>query len=211
LLQRPAAGTVQCFGRKKTAVAMAYTKPGRGLIKVNGVPIELIRQEMLRLEAFEPILSAGRSRFKDIDMRIRVRGGRKTSQIYAICQAVAKGLVAYYQKYVDEAAKKEVKDIFACYDRTLLVADPRRCEPKKSGGRGARTRFQKSYTVEPLSACACRTVACVVPTCQIAACARGLFSYHRSYLSGSILYLDAVLPSSLDILSLVSNVFDIVI
>ncbi|XP_047051109.1 40S ribosomal protein S16-like [Lolium rigidum] len=88
---------------------------------------------------------AFRSRFKDIDMRISVRGGGKTSQIYAICQAIAKALVAYYQKYVDEAAKKEVKDIFGRYDRTLLVADPRRCEPKKFGGRGARARFQKSY------------------------------------------------------------------
>ncbi|XBH68958.1 hypothetical protein VPH35_096975 [Triticum aestivum] len=145
VLTRPTPGTVQCFGRKKTAVAVAYTKPGRGLIKVNGAPIELIRPEMLRLKAFEPIMLAGRSRFKDIDMRIRVRGGGKTSQIYAIRQAVAKALVAYYQKYVDEAAKKEVKDIFARYDRTLLVADPRRCEPKKFGGRGARARFQKSY------------------------------------------------------------------
>jgi hypothetical protein len=27
----------------------------------------------------------------------------------------------------------------------LLVADPRRCEPKKFGGRGARARFHKSY------------------------------------------------------------------
>jgi hypothetical protein len=27
----------------------------------------------------------------------------------------------------------------------LLVADPRRCETKKFGGRGARARFQKSY------------------------------------------------------------------
>jgi small subunit ribosomal protein S16e len=26
-----------------------------------------------------------------------------------------------------------------------LVADPRRREPKKYGGRGARARFQKSY------------------------------------------------------------------
>ncbi|AQK38861.1 40S ribosomal protein S16 [Zea mays] len=145
VLKRPTPGTVQCFGRKKTAVAVAYTKPGRGMIKVNGVPIELLRPEMLRLKAMEPVLLAGRSRFKDIDMRIRVRGGGKTSQIYAIRQAVAKGLVAYYQKYVDEAAKKEIKDIFMRYERTLLVADPRRCEPKKFGGRGARARFQKSY------------------------------------------------------------------
>jgi hypothetical protein len=31
------------------------------------------------------------------------------------------------------------------YDRTLLVADPRRCEPKKYGGPGARAKIQKSY------------------------------------------------------------------
>ena len=46
---------------------------------------------------------------------------------------------------VDEASKKEIKDLLVQYDRTLLVADPRRCEAKKFGGPGARARFQKSY------------------------------------------------------------------
>ena len=46
---------------------------------------------------------------------------------------------------VDEAQKKEIKEILTGYDRSLLVADPRRCEPKKFGGRSARSRFQKSY------------------------------------------------------------------
>lgn len=46
---------------------------------------------------------------------------------------------------VDETSKKEIKDILMAYDRTLLVADPRRCEPKKFGGKSARARFQKSY------------------------------------------------------------------
>ena len=32
---------------------------------------------------------------------------------------------------VDEQSKNEIKDILLTYDRTLLVADPRRCEPKK--------------------------------------------------------------------------------
>jgi small subunit ribosomal protein S16e len=49
------------------------------------------------------------------------------------------------RRYVDEAQKKEIKDILVAYDRTLLVADPRRCEPKKFGGRAARARYQKSY------------------------------------------------------------------
>nr|GEW17598.1 40S ribosomal protein S16 [Tanacetum cinerariifolium] len=49
------------------------------------------------------------------------------------------------QKFVDEESKKDIKDVLVRYDRTLLVADPRRCEPKKFGGQGARARFQKSY------------------------------------------------------------------
>ncbi len=32
---------------------------------------------------------------------------------------------------MDEQSKREIKDILLQYDRTLLVADPRRCEPKK--------------------------------------------------------------------------------
>jgi ribosomal protein S9 len=32
---------------------------------------------------------------------------------------------------VDETSKKEVKDALLAYDRSLLVSDPRRCEPKK--------------------------------------------------------------------------------
>ena len=60
-------------------------------------------------------------------------------------QAIAKAIVAFYQKYVDEASKREIKETLVQFDRSLLVADPRRCEPKKFGGRGARARFQKSY------------------------------------------------------------------
>merc|ERR1712107_558289 len=64
---------------------------------------------------------------------------------FAIRQALSKALVAYYQKYVDEQSKKAIKDILVQFDRTLLVADPRRCESKKFGGPGARARYQKSY------------------------------------------------------------------
>jgi len=137
--------SVQTFGRKKTAVAVAHAKRGRGLIRINGQPIELLQPEMMKFKAVEPILLLGRQRFANIDVRIRVKGGGHVSQMYAVRQAVAKSLVAYYQKYVDEQSKKEIKDLLLSYDRTLLVADPRRCEPKKFGGRGARARFQKSY------------------------------------------------------------------
>jgi len=137
--------SVQVFGRKKTSVAVAYCKRGKGLIKVNGQPIEFLQPELLRIKMLEPLLILGPQRFQLVDIRVRVQGGGYTSQIYAIRQAIAKSLVAFYQKYVDESSKKEIKDILVAYDRTLLVADPRRREPKKFGGRSARARFQKSY------------------------------------------------------------------
>mmetsp|Transcript_25492 Transcript_25492/g.75958 ORF Transcript_25492/g.75958 Transcript_25492/m.75958 type:complete len:161 (-) Transcript_25492:161-643(-) len=137
--------SVQTFGRKKTAVAVAYCKKGRGLMKINGVPIELVKPEVLKLKVYEPILLLGSERFAGVDIRIRVKGGGYTSQIYAIRQAIAKAIVAYNQKYVDEASKREIKEILTAYDRSLLVADPRRCEAKKFGGPGARARRQKSY------------------------------------------------------------------
>ena len=74
-----------------------------------------------------------------------LKGGGQIAQIYAIRQAISKAIVAYYQKFVDEASKKEIKDLLVQYDRSLLVADPRRCEPKKFGGPSARARYQKSY------------------------------------------------------------------
>ena len=49
------------------------------------------------------------------------------------------------QKYVDEEEKDKVRKDFMNYDKTLLVADNRRIEPKKYGGPGARARYQKSY------------------------------------------------------------------
>ena len=137
--------SVQVFGRKKTATAVAYCKSGTGIIKVNGRPISAIQPKSLQFKLQEPILLLGKSKWGTVDMRVRVKGGGSVSQIYAIRQAISKALVSYYQKYVDEASKKEIKDILGQYDRTLLVADPRRTEPKKFGGPGARARYQKSY------------------------------------------------------------------
>ncbi|EWY85270.1 Ribosomal protein S9 [Fusarium oxysporum f. sp. vasinfectum] len=122
--------SVQCFGKKKTATAVAHCKAGRGLIKVNGRPLSLVQPEILRFKVYEPLLVVGLDKF---------------ANIYAIRQAIAKSLIAYYQKFVDEHSKNLLKQALVQFDRTLLVADNRRCEPKKFGGKGARSRFQKSY------------------------------------------------------------------
>ncbi|PAV64856.1 hypothetical protein WR25_20047 [Diploscapter pachys] len=137
--------SVQTFGRKKTATAVAHCKKGRGLIKINGRPIEHIEPQILRIKLQEPVLLVGKERFAGVDIRVRVSGGGHVAQIYAARQAIAKALVAFYHKYVDEQSKKELKEQFIAYDKSLLVADPRRCEAKKFGGPGARARYQKSY------------------------------------------------------------------
>jgi small subunit ribosomal protein S16e len=145
---------VQTYGRKKTATAVAHCKRGKGLLKINGSPIHLVEPEILRFKVYEPILVLNQhfqqNRYAAVDIRVRVSGGGHTSQIYAIRQAIAKAIVAYHQKYVDEATKKEIKDVLIRYDRTLLVADPRRCEPKKFGGPGARARYVHFFYYMPL-------------------------------------------------------------
>jgi ribosomal protein S9 len=52
----------------------------------------------MRFKVAEPILLLGKQRFSNVDIRIRVKGGGHVSQIYAIRQAIAKALVAFYQK-----------------------------------------------------------------------------------------------------------------
>ncbi|XP_023942713.1 40S ribosomal protein S16 [Bicyclus anynana] len=136
---------VQVFGRKKTATAVAYCKRGHGVLRVNGRPLDLVEPRLLQYKLQEPILLLGKEKFSGVDIRVTVKGGGHVAQVYAIRQAISKALIAFYQKYVDEASKKEIKDILVQYDRSLMVADPRRCEPKKFGGPGARARYQKSY------------------------------------------------------------------
>ncbi|KAK2099963.1 hypothetical protein P7K49_021311 [Saguinus oedipus] len=61
-----------------------------------------------------------------------------------LIKSISKALVAYYQKYVNEASKKEIKDILILYDWTLLIADPCHCESKMIEGPGAHACYQKS-------------------------------------------------------------------
>ncbi|OAV96545.1 hypothetical protein PTTG_00989 [Puccinia triticina 1-1 BBBD Race 1] len=91
--------SVQTFGKKKTATAVAFCKDGKGLIRINGTPIALVQPEILRYKVYEPILIAGADAFSKLDIRVRVTGGGHTSQVYAIRQALAKAVVAFYAKY----------------------------------------------------------------------------------------------------------------
>ncbi|MCP6198784.1 30S ribosomal protein S9, partial [Klebsiella pneumoniae] len=109
---------VQVFGRKKTATAVAYCKRGHGMLRVNGRPLDLVEPRLLQYKLQEPILLLGKEKFSMVDIRVTVKGGGHVAQVYAIRQAISKALIAFYQKYVDEASKKEIKDILVQYDRS---------------------------------------------------------------------------------------------
>uniref|UniRef100_A0A8C0ITQ2 Small ribosomal subunit protein uS9 n=1 Tax=Chelonoidis abingdonii TaxID=106734 RepID=A0A8C0ITQ2_CHEAB len=68
------------------------------------------------------------------------------AQIYAIHQAISKALVAYYQKYVDEASKKEIKDI---YWLQILVVATNHNQSRKAGSGGYTQRARESW-ISPL-------------------------------------------------------------
>ena len=55
--------SVQCFGKKRTATAVAHCKSGKGLIKVNGKPLSLVEPQILRFKVYEPVLILGLDKF----------------------------------------------------------------------------------------------------------------------------------------------------
>ncbi|KAF5385496.1 hypothetical protein D9757_005334 [Collybiopsis confluens] len=116
---------VQTFGKKKTATAVAHAKEGRGLIRINGSPINLLQPEILRLKVYEPVLVAGEENFAPMDIRVRVKGGGHTSQVYAIRQAIAKALVAYHAKYSDAysgwSLRNSEVEVLVLADKRVIV------------------------------------------------------------------------------------------
>lgn len=54
--------SVQVFGRKKTATAVAFCKRGHGLIHVNGRPLDNLQPAVMRYKLLEPILLLGQDK-----------------------------------------------------------------------------------------------------------------------------------------------------
>jgi small subunit ribosomal protein S9 len=125
-------------GKRKTAVAMARIKPGLGHVTINDFPIDLWQPEYARLRIREPLILADELSQK-VDIKVNVKHGGISSQADATRQAIAKGIVEFFN---DEKLKK----IYLDYDRNLLVYDPRRTEPHKPSRsrKGARRHKQRS-------------------------------------------------------------------
>lgn len=128
---------INTSGKRKTAIARASVKKGAGLVRINNIPVELYEPEIARWKVMEPLKIADKSMEK-LDIDVTVSGGGFMSQASAIRTAIARGLVEF-------TGDPSLKIAFLDHDRSLLVSDSRRKEPKKPLGRGARKKRQKSY------------------------------------------------------------------
>jgi small subunit ribosomal protein S9 len=125
-------------GKRKTAVARATVRAGKGRIRVNNIPVEIFEPKLARDKIMEPLILVDDEVWKQLDINVKVSGGGFMGQAEAVRIAIAKCLLKWTKSTRLRTALRD-------YDRTMIAGDPRRKEPKKFGGPGARARGQKSY------------------------------------------------------------------
>ena len=125
-------------GKRKTAIARATVRLGKGRIRINNVPLEIFEPKLARDKILEPLFLVDEKIWKQVDINVKVSGGGFMGQAEAARMAIAKGLLKWTKS-------TRLRTTLRDYDRTMIAGDPRRSEPKKFGGPGARARDQKSY------------------------------------------------------------------
>lgn len=119
-------------GRRKTAAARVFLRPGAGKVTVNGRELDrYFVRPVLRMTVRQPlVLTANVERY---DAFITVKGGGLSGQAEAVRMGISRALVA-----ANPTDRTELKR--AGY----LRRDDRMVERKKYGRPGARKRFQFS-------------------------------------------------------------------
>ena len=119
-------------GKRKSAVARTWLKPGKGDIIVNNRPVdEYFKVESATADLKMPLVLT--NTLGSFDVKARVCGGGFTGQAGAIRHGITKALILANPD-LRQALKR------ACFVRR----DARVKERKKYGQRGARARFQFS-------------------------------------------------------------------
>jgi small subunit ribosomal protein S9 len=119
-------------GRRKSAIARVFLRPGSGNFKVNEKGLnEYFVTEQQRVSAQRPlVLTELASTF---DVVTTVKGGGVSAQADAVKMGIARALIEFNAE-LRKALKSE----------GLLSRDARAKERKKYGQKGARKRFQFS-------------------------------------------------------------------
>ncbi|MCY3970419.1 MAG: 30S ribosomal protein S9 [Acidobacteria bacterium] len=119
-------------GRRKTATARVFLRPGSGEMTVNGMGMDdYFSSEVLKMIVRQPLQVAEKE--GDVDMSCTVRGGGSSGQAGAIRHGLSRALVDF-----DPELREPLKAA------GFMTRDPRRKERKKYGQKGARARFQFS-------------------------------------------------------------------
>lgn len=119
-------------GRRKTAVARVYLRPGKGEIVINNRPLkEYFLSEIQQITVQRPVATL--SLDGQYDISVNVDGGGIKGQAEAVRLGIARALIDMNPEH-RAALKKE----------GLLTRDSRMVERKKYGRRKARRRFQFS-------------------------------------------------------------------
>lgn len=129
-------GGVYTKAKRKTAVARAVIKKGRGHVTINNRLIDVLQPAYVRTLISEPLKIAGDA-CRDVDIDVNVHGGGFMGQAISARGAIAKALVEYTND-------SKLKQRMLAHDRMLLVDDVRQVEPKKPLGPKARRKKQKS-------------------------------------------------------------------
>jgi len=119
-------------GRRKTAVARVFLRPGSGEFKVNGRPFEqYFVTESQRASAKVPLVST--ESVTTFNVIANVSGGGINGQADAVKLGIARALMLF-----NAELRKKLKA------EGLVSRDSRSKERKKYGQKGARKRFQFS-------------------------------------------------------------------
>lgn len=119
-------------GRRKTAIARVWVRPGSGEIKVNQQDLmSYFNRPTLKMIIEQPLLLAGG--IDKFDVEADVYGGGKSAQADAMKLGMSRALLSW---------NAELRTTFR--QNGLLTRDPREKERKKYGQPGARKRFQYS-------------------------------------------------------------------
>ena len=139
------------FATRKTSSAHVYITKGRGRVRINNVPVEMIPQEAAREAVLVPLEIMGEHREK-VDISVRVRGGGFMGQASAVATGISRALTGWTKTKkeprdhpLSKSVREDLRNRITDYDKYLISGDARRKEPKKFGGPGARRRKQKSY------------------------------------------------------------------
>jgi len=119
-------------GRRKTAAARVFMRPGTGVVEVNGRSLDdYFPNEVLKMVIKQPLLLTETA--EKFDIVATVEGGGSAGQAGAIRHGISRALLEYNGELRDRLKSAG-----------LLTRDPRKKERKKYGQRGARARFQFS-------------------------------------------------------------------